>query len=153
MKLVVAAAAACLALCGAGQAASGPRLDVPRLGLHTDIYSSITSGPAWWPYTDRPGGHTTVAIAAHRTWPTRYEGQGPFRYINRLRAGDSIYVTWGGKKYRYVVTHSRVRPVTDLFIARPTTYERLLLTSCSRADGSPTSDYYVYVVYARPVAT
>jgi LPXTG-site transpeptidase (sortase) family protein len=103
-------------------------VSIPRLHLKSRVFpaAELNLGPAWWPVTGRPGGGDTVAIAGHRTTHTH-----PFYYLERLRHGDVIYVTYRGHAYRYRVTRSRVIPSTDLHIADAEGRERLLLTACT----------------------
>ena len=124
----------------------GPaRISIPRLQLETRLFAAtnVDRGPAWWPVTGRPGGGDTIAVAGHRTTHSR-----PFYYLERLRAGDAIYVRFNGQIYRYRVVDSRVRPAGDLHIADAVGYERLLLTACTPRG----SARYRLVVEARPTS-
>lgn len=129
-----------------GPAAHAATLVVPALGLRDRVSLDLDAGPAFWPVTGRPGGGDTVAIAGHRTTHTA-----PFLRLDRLRPGNRVYVLYGGRAYAYEVVRTRIRPASDLHIADAVGRERLLLTACSRADGSPTSLSYRIVVYARPL--
>lgn len=124
----------------------GSRIIIPALGINLEVGSDIDDGPAWWPHTGRPGGGTTVAVAGHRTTHTH-----PFLRLNELKAGDTLYLVYGGRRSAYRVTRTAVVDGRSLHIADAKPYERLLLSSCSRADGSPTSLSYRFVVYALPV--
>ena len=139
---------AVIALAAAAPAASseGARIKIPRIGLSAPIGYDLNDGPMWWPYTGRPGRRTTVAIAGHRTL-----GTAPFNGLNRLQIGDKIRVLYGGSTFNYRVKKVYVRPATDLLIAKPTWYERLILTACSNSDGSPTSLSYRIVIWAKRV--
>jgi sortase A len=105
-----------------------PKISIPRLHLRSRVYplAELDRGPAWWRITGRPGGGDTVAIAGHRTTHTH-----PFYYLDRVRPGDLVYVTYRGHAYRYRVRDSRVVPSSDLHIADAVGYERLLLTACT----------------------
>jgi LPXTG-site transpeptidase (sortase) family protein len=108
---------------------SGPTtISVPRLHLKSRVYSAakLNSGPAWWPVTGRPGGGDTIAVAGHRTTHTH-----PFYYLERLRPGDAVYITYRGHAYRYRVAHTRVVASTNLHMADAVGYERLLLSACT----------------------
>lgn len=149
MKLAAGIIGAVVALAAAAPAApsSGARIDIPAIGVHRSIgnISDLDSGPAFWPHTGRPGRGTTVAIAGHRT-----THGGPFRNLDKLKAGNRILITYGGIRRTYVVRQVYVRPSSDKLMARATPYERLLLTACSQADGSPTSLDYRIIVWAKP---
>lgn len=118
-------------------------ISIPRLHLRSRVYSlaKLNRGPAWWRVTGRPGGGDTVAIAGHRITHTH-----PFYYLERLRPGDPIYVTYRGHVYRYRVLGHRVLPSSDLHIADAVGYERLLLTACTPRGSAA----YRLVVEARP---
>jgi sortase A len=123
---------------------AGPaRISIPRLHLKSRVFPAkeLNLGPAWWPITGRPGGGDTVAIAGHRTTHTH-----PFYYLEELRPGDVVYVTYQGKARRYRVTDSRVEPATNLHIGDAVGYERLLLTACTPRGSAA----FRLVVEARP---
>ena len=103
-------------------------LQIERLHLKSRIFpsSQLDSGPAWWPITGRPGGGDTVAVAGHRTTHTR-----PFYFLERLRRGDRVLVTYRGRSFRYRVVRSRVLSSANLHIADAVGHERLLLTACT----------------------
>jgi LPXTG-site transpeptidase (sortase) family protein len=122
----------------------GPaRISIPRLHLRSRVFpaAELDLGPSWWPVTGRPGGGDTVAIAGHRTTHTH-----PFYYLERLRGGDVVYVTFRGRAYRYRVTRSWVIPSTNLHIADAVGHERLLLTACTPRGSAA----FRLVVEARP---
>ncbi|MEV7584108.1 class E sortase [Streptomyces erythrochromogenes] len=91
---------------GAGAAAGAYAvLRIPRLGLVVpvaqgiDKRSVLDKGYAGqYPGTAGPGERGNFALAGHRN--THGE---PFRYINRLRAGDELIVDLRGRRYTYVV--------------------------------------------------
>lgn len=124
--------------------AHGPAtISIPRLHLKSHVFPAdeLDSGPAWWPVTGRPGGGDTVAIAGHRTTHTH-----PFYYLDRLRIGDAIYVTFRGHAYRYRVADTRVIPATNLHIADAVGHEQLLLSACTPRGSAA----FRLVVRARP---
>jgi LPXTG-site transpeptidase (sortase) family protein len=126
---------------------AGPAtLSIPRLHLKSRVFqaSELNLGPAWWPVTGRPGGSDTVAIAGHRTTHTH-----PFYYLERLRPGDAVYVTYRGHAYRYRVTKSRVLPSSDQHMADAVGHERLLLSACTPRGSAA----FRLVVEARPAKT
>lgn len=106
----------------------------------------LNDGPAFWPITGRPGDGDTIAIAGHRTTYTA-----PFYSLDKLEPGNRIYIRYQGNMYAYEVKKTVVEPATNLHIADAVGYERLLLTACARADGSPTSLDYRIVVWAKPI--
>jgi LPXTG-site transpeptidase (sortase) family protein len=123
---------------------AGPtKISIPRLHLKSRVFpaTELDLGPAWWPVTGRPGGGDTVAIAGHRTTHTH-----PFYYLDRLRPGDVVYVTYRGQAHRYRVSGTRVVSSTNLHMADAVGHERLLLTACTPRG----SARYRLVVEARP---
>jgi sortase A len=123
---------------------AGPTtISVPRLHLQSRVFPSeeLDRGPAWWPVTGRPGGGDTVAIAGHRTTHTH-----PFYYLDQLREGDAIYVTYGGHAYRYRVAQTSVISSSSLHMADAVGHERLLLSACTPRG----SAQFRLVVEARP---
>ncbi|WP_405830294.1 class E sortase [Streptomyces sp. NBC_00105] len=80
-------------------------LRVPRLGLVVPVAQGIDKRAVLdkgyvgqYPGTAGPGERGNFALAGHRN--THGE---PFRYINRLRAGDELIVDMRGHRYTYVV--------------------------------------------------
>ncbi|MFD5145598.1 class E sortase [Streptomyces sp. NPDC058401] len=80
-------------------------LRIPRLGVAVpvaqgvDKRSVLDKGYAGhYAGTAQPGAEGNFAVAGHRN--THGE---PFRYINRLRAGDELIVDVRGKRYVYLV--------------------------------------------------
>ncbi|MEU9160319.1 class E sortase [Streptomyces sp. NPDC048424] len=93
----------------AGPAAQRDRayavLRIPRLGLVVPVAQGIDKRAVLdkgyvgqYPGTAGPGERGNFALAGHRN--THGE---PFRYINRLRAGDELIVDIRGRRFTYVV--------------------------------------------------
>ncbi|MCZ4086194.1 class E sortase, partial [Streptomyces antarcticus] len=80
-------------------------LRVPRLGLSVPVARGVDKRTVLdkgyagqYPGTALPGARGNFALAGHRN--THGE---PFRYLNRLRAGDELLVDVRGRRYTYVV--------------------------------------------------
>ncbi|MFZ3570325.1 class E sortase [Streptomyces sp. BH097] len=80
-------------------------LGIPRLGLRAPVAQGISKSAVLnqgyvghYPDTAQPGGAGNFALAGHRN--THGE---PFRYINRLRRGDTLTVETKAASYTYVV--------------------------------------------------
>ncbi|WP_123082456.1 class E sortase [Streptomyces sp. ADI95-16] len=80
-------------------------LRVPRLGLVVPVAQGIDKRgvldkgyAGHYPGTAAPGAPGNFALAGHRN--THGE---PFRYVNRLRAGDELIVDVRGQRFVYVV--------------------------------------------------
>ncbi|MFG2618213.1 class E sortase [Streptomyces sp. NPDC048507] len=122
-------------------------LRVPSLGLTVPVAQGVDKRAVLdkgyaghYPGTAQPGAAGNFALAGHRN--THGE---PFRYINRLRAGDRLLVDVRGRRYTYVVDkvlsetterdtgviapvpRSTVRP--DAGYAEPGSY--ITLTTCT----------------------
>lgn len=88
-------------------------LRIPRLGVVVPVAEGIGRRSVLdkgyvghYPGTAGPGAQGNFALAGHRN--THGE---PFRYVNRLRAGDEMYVDVRGRRYVYVV--GKVLPQTS----------------------------------------
>lgn len=120
----------------------GPSLiNIPRIHLKARIGTDLDEGPAWWPVTGRPGGGDTIAVAGHRTTHTR-----PFYWLDRLQAGDAIYVRWHGETYAYRVSGRRILSAKDVHIADARGHEVLLLSACNPRGSARQR----IVIYAQP---
>ncbi|GGR97730.1 hypothetical protein Snoj_60610 [Streptomyces nojiriensis] len=80
-------------------------LRIPRLGLVVPVAQGVDKRAVLdkgyagqYPGTAGPGAQGNFALAGHRN--THGE---PFRYINRLRAGDELIVDLRGRRFTYVV--------------------------------------------------
>jgi sortase A len=80
-------------------------LRIPRLGVTAPVAQGVSKGGVLdkgyvghYPRTAQPGGAGNFALAGHRN--THGE---PFRYINRLRAGDEVRVETRDAVFTYVV--------------------------------------------------
>ncbi|MFJ6486250.1 MULTISPECIES: class E sortase [unclassified Streptomyces] len=100
----------------AGRSAGGPDgpagrdrayavLRIPRLGLVVPVAQGVDKRAVLdkgyagqYPGTAGPGAQGNFALAGHRN--THGE---PFRYVNRLRAGDELIVDVRGRRFTYVV--------------------------------------------------
>ncbi|MFD7027090.1 class E sortase [Streptomyces sp. NPDC059917] len=87
-------------------------LRIPRLGLVVPVAQGVSKAAVLdkgyvghYPQTAQPGARGNFALAGHRN--THGE---PFRYVNRLLAGDEIQVETQGRRYTYVV--DKVLPET-----------------------------------------
>jgi LPXTG-site transpeptidase (sortase) family protein len=117
-------------------------INIPRLHLKSEIGTDLDRGPAWWPVTGRPGGGDTIAIAGHRTTHTR-----PFYWLERVRAGDRIYVRWQGHTHAYRMSGRRILSARNMHIANARGHELLLLTACTPRGSARQR----IVVYAWPI--
>jgi sortase A len=106
------------------------RIAVPRLGLRTVFVEGtrrgdLARGPGHYRMTTLPGLGGTIAIAGHRTTYLR-----PFRHIDKLRIGDSIYLELPYGTFRYRVYARRIVDDRDWSIIRRRRFEKLVLSAC-----------------------
>lgn len=96
-------------------------IQIPAIGLDETVRSGVSlsvidQGVAHWVGTVGPGEDGNIVLAGHRTTHTR-----PFVDLDRLRAGDLIYVTDGrGFAVMYKVADTTIVDPQDLWI----TYDR-----------------------------
>ncbi len=119
---------------------------VPRLGLRMVVVegtsaSQLARGPGRYRMTSLPGLGGTVAIAGHRTTHLQ-----PFRHLDALRSGDSIYLEMPYGTFRYVVYADAIVDDHDWSILRPRPFEKLVLSACHPLYSASQR----IVVYARP---
>lgn len=119
---------------------------VPRLGLRMVVVegtsaSQLARGPGRYRMTSLPGLGGTVAIAGHRTTHLQ-----PFRHLDALRSGDSIYLEMPYGTFRYVVYAGAIVDDRDWSILRPRPFEKLVLSACHPLYSASQR----IVVYARP---
>jgi LPXTG-site transpeptidase (sortase) family protein len=93
--------------------------DVSELGL--DI--------AWLGNTSSPGMGSNTALAGHVT--TVYQGNGPFRYLARLEAGDLVHVYTEWNIYTYAVREHTVVKPNDSRVVGATEEAQLTLITCT----------------------
>ena len=120
---------------------------IPRIGLNTAVRSGIDLGtvdlgPGHWPETASPGGLGNMTVFGHRVSHTH-----PFRDIDQLKVGDSIFVTAEGVTYRYEMVRADVVTPDNINVLSP--YEANQRTLTLIACHPPTSVTYRYVVKAR----
>ena len=105
-------------------------ISIPKLNVRQAILSGVTNsvfdlGVGYWPGTALPGQVGNMVLGGHRTAGTR-----PFYDIQKLRTGDPIIITRGGRTYTYRVTRSMIVKPTATWILNPTPHSTLTLFSC-----------------------
>ena len=111
------------------------RIHIPRIHLDAVVVEGTTTrdlerGPGHYTAasgvaTSLPGLGNVVAIAGHRTTFLH-----PFRHIDQLRSGDSVYLKMPYGTFRYRVYFKKVVLPYDWSILRQRPYEKLVLTAC-----------------------
>lgn len=86
-----------------------------------------------WP-TAQPGVPGNAVLAGHVTLARG--GDGPFRWLSSLRAGDVVEIASADRVFRYQVTGSKVVEPTDLSVLEQTSHPTLTLITCIGWDPS-----------------
>ncbi len=102
-----------------------PTLDVDEPLLEGIRLTTLDNGPGHWPGTAMPGEVGNVVVAAHRT-----SHGGPFRNIDRLVAGDSVFFTTDAGETEYLVTETMIVEPDALWIVDPTDTATATLFAC-----------------------
>ncbi len=113
--------------------------DVDVVVLKGTTREILKRGPGWITYTDPPGPVGNAAISGHRT---TYGA--PFRRLDRLGAGDTIYFYSPFRRYAYDVTESFSVTPDRVDVVASTPEPRLTLTACD----PPYSARYRLIIWA-----
>ncbi len=100
---------------------------------------TLKRGPGWITYTDLPGPTGNAAISGHRT---TYGA--PFRRLDALGAGDTIYFYSPYRRYAYEVTESFSVTPDRVEVVASTAEPRMTLTACD----PPYSARYRLIVWS-----
>ena len=105
-------------------------MTIPKLGLETIVLGGtgqgvLKRGPGRYRETPLPGESGNSAIAGHRTIFGR-----PFRYLDKLDAGDEIVVLTRAGRFVYEVVEVKSVLPTDMSVIGPTDEPFLTLTTC-----------------------
>jgi sortase A len=111
------------------------RIVIPRIGLNMIVVegtseSDLAKGPGHYNAasgvaTALPGAGGVVAIAGHRTTFLH-----PFRYVDKLRSGDNVYLEMPYATLRYRIYFQKIVVSTDWSILNRRPYEKLVLSAC-----------------------
>lgn len=107
-------------------------MEIPKIGLSMIVVQGVSVadlklGPGHYPGTPLPGQPGNVVVSGHRTTYLH-----PFRSIDKLVAGDPIYLTTpDGKKFTYLVTKQLTVLPTDVAVVDDTPTNQLTLTTCT----------------------
>ena len=129
--------------------AGAARITIPAAGVHAEVVGGTTAehlaqGPGFYPEGSLPHLGGNVAIAGHRTTYGAW-----FRHLDRLEAGDPIFLLYDGSLYRYEVERVWVIAYNDWSVIAQTGEHVLTLTTCH----PPGSSAYRLAVRARWVET
>jgi len=109
-------------------------LVIPSLNMQEVVHEGQTAATLRYgvwrrPQTSDPSKDSNTVIVGHRF--TYTDPQGVFYSLDKVEAGDPIFMYWQGKKYTYSVTRVFVVPPTATEIERPTDKPRLTLYTCT----------------------
>jgi LPXTG-site transpeptidase (sortase) family protein len=121
------------------------KISIPVLGVNAVVkyvpYDGITwliaglqEEIAWMGNTSWPGLGGNTALAGHVTLRTGADG--PFRYLDELKAGDQVYLYTDENMYTYQVQNIRNVDQTDMSVVNPTDSSILTLITCSDWDSA-----------------
>ncbi|MFK8022767.1 MAG: class E sortase [Ilumatobacter sp.] len=102
-----------------------PKLDVEAPLLEGIRLTTLDNGPGHWPGTAMPGEVGNVVVAAHRT-----SHGGPFRHIDQLVEGDSVFFDTDAGEVEYHVTSTQIVGPDALWIVNPSDDATATLFAC-----------------------
>lgn len=106
------------------------RIVIPKIKVNRSLAFGVTEetlklGPGVYPQGAQPGESGNLAIAGHRN---AYGS--PFWYLDRLKPGDEVRITYGAKVWVYIVERLYVVEPTDWSVIAPTDHDAITLTTC-----------------------
>ncbi len=121
------------------------KISIPVLGINavvkyvpfdgiTWLIAGLQEEIAWMGNTSWPGLGGNTALAGHVTLRTGADG--PFRYLDELKAGDQVFVYTDENMYTYRVQDIRNVDQTDMSVVKPTDNSILTLITCSDWDSA-----------------
>lgn len=121
-----------------------PSIHVDAIVVNGTSDWQLATGPGFYPEGSLPHLGGNVAVAGHRTTYGAW-----FRHVDRLAAGDAIYLIFDGKEYRYEVERVWITASDDWSVIAPMDEHVLTLTTCH----PPGSSKERLIVRARWVET
>lgn len=123
-------------------------LVIPALMLSQTIYRGMSlptldKGVGYWPGTAMPGQVGNVVLGGHRVSKKK-----PFRNIDRLVAGDEIYLTTDEGTFVYAVVRTEIVDPTEVRIIEQTENATLTMFAC-HPPGSVKQRIVVFADYLR----
>ncbi len=104
---------------------------IPKIGLSAAFVEGVSTddlkkGPGHYPATPLPGEEGNFALAGHRTTYGK-----PFWSLDKLRAGDEIFIRTTEGQFVYRVLWQRVVHPSQSEVLDPTRRPVVTLTTCS----------------------
>lgn len=94
-----------------------------------DTYAILNKGIWRWPDGSTPDRGGNTVLIGHRF--TYTNPRGVFYFLNKVKLGDEIGVTWQNRQYVYKVLNIKVVPPTDTDILNATDKPTLTLYTCT----------------------
>lgn len=118
-------------------------IEIPKLNMTQNVYEGVeltvlNVGPGHWPGTAMPGGYGNTVIAGHRVTHSK-----PFRNVDKLVAGDDIFVSTSQGRFNYKVKSVEIVYPKDIWIVDQTPGFQLTLFAC-HPPGSATQRIVVH---------
>jgi len=112
---------------GPGQAI---RIRIPAIGVDAPVvegdgWEQLKKGVGHHPGSANPGQRGNLVLSGHDD----VYGE-VFRYLDRLKPGDKIFVYTANKAYTYIVTETHIVEPTDVQWLAPTSQPTITLISC-----------------------
>lgn len=138
-----------------GQGFETNRLIIPKISVSEEIFNgtaSVLDKGIWHRFPERgnPADEGNTILAGYRyvfSWnPQKVVNQSRLYNLDKLEAGDLVYVNWQGKQYNYVVDEKKTVSPKDTSIEAVSSNPKLTLYTCGlngQADGG-------VVIIARP---
>jgi len=106
-------------------------IEIPAIAINFVVVQGTTTsdlelGPGHYDNSPLPGQPGNAAIAGHRTTYLH-----PFFDLDKLTAGDPIYITTTQGRFEYDVSTVTVVTPSDLAVLQPTAVPTLTLTTCN----------------------
>ncbi|AKM82769.1 TPA: class E sortase [Candidatus Berkelbacteria bacterium] len=98
-----------------------------------DILKSLENGVAHYQDTAKPGQIGNIFITGHSSYYIWSKGsyKDVFALLDKLSAGDKIYVQYNGANFIYEVTNAQIVSPNNLTVLNPTNDKTLSLMTCT----------------------
>jgi sortase A len=113
---------------------------------NTWLISGLTQEVAWLGDTSWPGLGSNTGLAAHVT--VTGQGDGPFRYLETLPAGELVILYTEENMYTYRVREQTVVPYDALYVTEATENPQITLITCANWNEEASAWLDRLIVYA-----
>jgi LPXTG-site transpeptidase (sortase) family protein len=113
---------------------------------NTWLISGLTQEVAWLGDTSWPGLGSNTGLAAHVT--VTGQGDGPFRYLDTLPAGELVFLYTEENMYTYSVRERTVVPYDAMYVTEGTENPQITLITCANWSEADVAWLDRLIVYA-----